>query len=303
MKVHHFPRFPFFAQMAKKVAIVTGANRGIGLEVVRQLCQQFDGDVYLTSRMTEKGREAAKTLNHTGSKPPCFHEVDITQPGSIRMFEDFIVNKYGGVDILINNASVTYAKDEKVPLFRQAQLSIGTDFTGTLNMCRIFLPHMRPLGRVVIVTNGYIAQRDDLGEKILQKLNGNDGKEVTIHTLISLMNDYMKAVQHGLQANYGWPESPSKIAKIFQCELVKILSRDLKKDGRKNILVNACCPGWTQTAGSELYMDENGLCNGEKPGSVQEAAKDIIWVAMLPAGTKIPDGQVVRRRAVIGDTK
>jgi carbonyl reductase 1 len=83
----------------RKVAIVTGANCGIGLAVVRQLCKQFRGDVYLTSRMSDKGKAAVELLRREGLNP-LFHELDVSQPDSIRMFEEFIVENYGGVDII-----------------------------------------------------------------------------------------------------------------------------------------------------------------------------------------------------------
>jgi len=46
--------------MSPKVAIVTGANKGIGLAVVRALCQQFEGTVYLTARNAELGQKAVE---------------------------------------------------------------------------------------------------------------------------------------------------------------------------------------------------------------------------------------------------
>ncbi|KAK3107325.1 hypothetical protein FSP39_011930 [Pinctada imbricata] len=153
---HHL----IYLAAAKKVAIVTGSNRGLGLEIVSQLLQskKFQGDVYMTSHVTDKGIEPVKTLEQYGLNP-CFHELDITQPGSIRMFKEHIVSKYGGVDITINNAAITYTKEEKVPLFQQAHLSMGTDFKGTLNMCRIFWPRIKPHGRIVLLTNGYTANK------------------------------------------------------------------------------------------------------------------------------------------------
>jgi short-subunit dehydrogenase involved in D-alanine esterification of teichoic acids len=75
------------------------------------------------------------------------------------MFEEFIVENYGGVDIIVNNAAVNFGKD-KVPVSRQAQLCLEVDFTGTLNMCKIFLPHLRPRARSVNLTNGYLAKKD-----------------------------------------------------------------------------------------------------------------------------------------------
>lgn len=281
--------------MGRKVAVVTGANRGLGLELVKQLCSEFDGDVILTSRMTDKGKAALENLKLEGLRPR-FHELDITQAASIRMFEDFIKSEYGGIDILINNAAVTYKKGELVPLFRQAQLSIETDFKGTVNVCRILLPHMRPHGRLVILTNGYIGKRKELGEKLQQEL---DIEKADLYKLITLTDEYMKAVKFGNHKNYGWPDSPSVTAKIFLTALARVLTRELAGDVRRNILINACCPGWMTSQGSAIYMDDDGTCQGVKPKSVEEAAKDVVWLATLPAGTKSPNGQLVRYRSTI----
>ncbi|XP_062598145.1 uncharacterized protein LOC134259567 [Saccostrea cucullata] len=285
----------FFYGMGRKVAVVTGANRGLGLELVRQLCKTFDGDVILTSRMSDKGNAALNKLKVEGLRPR-YHELDITQAASIRMFEDFIKSEYGGIDVLINNAAVTYKKNELVPLFRQAQLSIETDFKGTLNVCRILLPHMHPHGRVVLITNGYIGKRKELGEKLQQEL---DLEKCNMYKLITLADEYMKAVKYGNHKSYGWPDSPCVLAKIFLSALARVLTRELAGDVRRNILINACCPGWMTSQGSEVYVGEDGTCQGIKPRSVEEAAKDVVWLATLPEGTKAPNGQLVRYREVI----
>ncbi|XP_061175701.1 uncharacterized protein LOC133184631 [Saccostrea echinata] len=285
----------FFYGMGRKVAVVTGANRGLGLELVRQLCKTFDGDVILTSRMTDKGSAALNKLKVEGLRPR-YHELDITQAASIRMFEDFIKSEYGGIDVLINNAAVTYKKNELVPLFRQAQLSIETDFKGTLNVCRILLPHMHPHGRVVIITNGYIGKRKELGEKLQQEL---DLEKCNMYKLITLADEYMKAVKHGNHKSYGWPDSPIVLAKILLSALARVLTRELAGDVRRNILINACCPGWMTSQGSEVYVGEDGTCQGIKPRPVEEAAKDVVWLATLPEGTKAPNGELVRYREVI----
>lgn len=60
--------------MGRKVAVVTGGNRGLGLELVKQLCSEFDGDVILTSRMSDKGLAALENLKLEGLRPR-FHEL------------------------------------------------------------------------------------------------------------------------------------------------------------------------------------------------------------------------------------
>ena len=58
------------------VAVVTGSNKGIGLGVVRALCLQYQGEVYLTSRHEARGREAVASLNREGLHPR-YHVLDI----------------------------------------------------------------------------------------------------------------------------------------------------------------------------------------------------------------------------------
>lgn len=91
--------------MFTKVAIVTGSNKGIGFAIVKALCEQFDGDVYMTARDINRGEKAVESLNKLGLKPK-FHQLDITDDNSIAEFKTFIVKNYSGINILINNKSM-----------------------------------------------------------------------------------------------------------------------------------------------------------------------------------------------------
>lgn len=95
------------AMSARKVALVTGSNKGIGLAVVRALCKQYDGDVYLTSRDMGRGTAAVEGLKGEGLAP-LFRQLDITDPDSVRAARDFFKAKYGGVDVLVNNAGTAF---------------------------------------------------------------------------------------------------------------------------------------------------------------------------------------------------
>jgi len=89
------------------VAVVTGSNKGIGLAIVRDLCKQFKGDVSLTARDPARGQEAVAKLQEEGLHP-LFHQLDIDDLQSIRVLRDFLKEKYGGLNVLVNNAGIAF---------------------------------------------------------------------------------------------------------------------------------------------------------------------------------------------------
>ena len=78
---------------------MTGANRGIGFEIAHQLAMH-GLTVILTSRDVAVGEEAAKVLQE-GSLNVLFHQLDIVDPSSIKVFTEWLQQNCGGVDILI----------------------------------------------------------------------------------------------------------------------------------------------------------------------------------------------------------
>ena len=89
------------------MAIVTGGNKGIGFAIVRRLCKEFNGDVVLTSRDEKLGREAVQKLEGEGLKP-VYCQLDITSSESIENLKKFLVEKYGGLDVIVNNAGIAF---------------------------------------------------------------------------------------------------------------------------------------------------------------------------------------------------
>ena len=90
-----------------RVALVTGANKGIGFAITRDLCRQFSGDVVLTARDAARGRAAVQQLQAEGLSPR-FHQLDIDDLQSIRALRDFLRKEYGGLDVLVNNAGIAF---------------------------------------------------------------------------------------------------------------------------------------------------------------------------------------------------
>ncbi|KAG0526768.1 hypothetical protein BDA96_06G174500 [Sorghum bicolor] len=89
----------------KRVAVVTGGNKGIGLEVCRQLASR-GVMVILTARDERKGSKAVGMLHGSGLPNVQFHRLDVSDPTDTARLAEFIREKFGRLDILINNAGV-----------------------------------------------------------------------------------------------------------------------------------------------------------------------------------------------------
>ncbi|MDF5721178.1 MAG: SDR family oxidoreductase [Rhizonema sp. PD37] len=137
------------------IAIVTGANRGIGLEVVRQLAHQ-GMTVILGSRDLEKGKAAAVAL--TNESPTVIpRQLDVSEPESIARLATQVEAEFGYLDILVNNAGILYdtwqqANTADLDTVRQA---LETNTFGPWRMCQAFIPLMRRSqgGRIVNVSS------------------------------------------------------------------------------------------------------------------------------------------------------
>jgi NAD(P)-dependent dehydrogenase (short-subunit alcohol dehydrogenase family) len=146
------------------IAIVTGANRGIGFEVCRQLAQK-GVRVILTSRDENKGQAAVGRLEAEGLEAD-YYPLDVTDPGSIQRLRDFVERQYGRLDILVNNAAV-YLDDRHSLLavdYDLLRLTMDTNAYGPLLLTQAFVPLMRKngYGRIVNVSSG-IGELSDLG--------------------------------------------------------------------------------------------------------------------------------------------
>ena len=192
-----------------RIALVTGANRGIGLEIVRQLARLGIVAV-IGSRSLAAGKAAAEPLISEGLIVPVV-ALDVTDTSSVQAATAEVMGLFGHIDILVNNAAVLIdgpgspiSNVRSVPpdVVRE---TFDTNTLGPLRTIQAVLPMMREqgYGRIVNISSG-AGQLADMGA-----------------------------------------EYPAyRMSKAALNALTRTTAAEL---GSGPILINACCPGWVQT--------------------------------------------------------
>ncbi|KAM9320696.1 carbonyl reductase [NADPH] 1-like isoform 1-T1 [Gastrophryne carolinensis] len=272
---------------ATKVAVVTGGNKGIGLAIVRALCKQFQGDVYLTARNVQLGEEAVRLLKEEEDLSPLFHQLDINDLNSIRALRDFLKNKYGGVDVLVNNAGIAFKATNETPFATQAEVTLKTNFFATRDMCNELLPIMKPNGRVVNISSvASVRALAGCSQELEEKFRSDT---ITEEELVKLMEKFVEDTKNGDHQDKGWPNTAYGVSKMGLTVLSRIQARELKKSRKGDgIIVNACCPGWVRT----------DLAGPNAPKSPDEGAETPVYLALLPESIESPCGELVIEKKV-----
>ncbi|HCB13794.1 MAG TPA: short-chain dehydrogenase [Gammaproteobacteria bacterium] len=209
----------------KPVAVVTGANRGLGLETARQLAKR-DIQVIVTSRNPGKGEMAMEKLLAEGLDV-LFQPLDVTSESSVAELGTFIHSHCGRLDILVNNAGVfldIHSTEDtgNASVFNASletlTMTLKTNLYGPLLLSQELAPLMKQqhYGRIVNVSSG------------MGQLSDMEGK------------------------------SPAyRISKTALNALTRILAAETQG---YNILVNSVCPGWVRTdmggSGAERTVEE-----------------------------------------------
>ena len=203
--------------MNAPIVVVTGANRGIGFEICRQLSER-DVHVVLTSRDTSTGQAAARRLL-SAHHPVRFAPVDVTSDGSASALHAFVLAEFGRCDVLINNAGIIAKTDDSIVSVTPGAVeqTLATNTVGPLRITQAMLPLLRTSrtgGRVINVSSG-------AGE----------------------LTDW----------NPTWSPAYS-LSKAALNLTTRMLATAFAPDG---IAVNAMCPGWVRTdmGGAEADRD------------------------------------------------
>ena len=273
-----------------KIAIVTGANQGLGLALVRGLCRTLgtDGIIYLTARDRKRGEQAVGGLEAEGLLPR-LELLDVRDDASVQALADTIAQRHGGADIVISNAAARISRE--VPSEQQVRTFVDTNNHGTIRMIKAFVPLLRDGSRFIVVASsfGTLASLDPRLHPIF------DVGRMSLADVEQVMDDYVHTVETGRAAAEGWPDWINPASKVGQVAAVKVLARELAGEAaRRDILVNAACPGLVDTDASRPWFDD--MSGALSP---DEAAVDVLWLATLRIGVREPYGELVQHRNVL----
>ena len=249
----------------KRLALVTGATRGIGLAIAQQLARE-GLQIIAGGRDARLGADVAGELG-AGAR---FQALDVTDAASIDAIAEHL-EREGGLDVLVNNAGASFdGFDASV-----ARRTLDVNFTGMMRLTDRLLPVLRPNARIVMVSSGMgdvsclgAALRSEVMKPSLDRAG-----------LVAFTDRFVADVAAGTHTKSGWPSNAYRVSKVAMNAYVRILARELTEDARK-ILVNAACPGWVRTA----------MGGASAPRSPEEGAKTPAWLAILPLGDRRSGG-------------
>lgn len=226
----------------EKVAVVTGSNKGIGFAIVEGLCKRFDGVIYLTSRDEDKGKAATAKLKKRDSDNPHFHQLDVSDKESVIRFRDFIKQKHGGIDILINNAGVVAPLNNN---YENCKNVIDINYGGILNAQEYLFPLLRDNARVLNISSncGHLSNLRNMDW--IKRLSKKDLSKTDIDDFV---NWFLESVKKGTFKRSDFADGgtiPSyRVSKVALSALTMVQQKELEPRG---ISVNSIHPGLVST--------------------------------------------------------
>ncbi|KAL0379563.1 UNVERIFIED_CONTAM: (+)-neomenthol dehydrogenase [Sesamum angustifolium] len=284
---HKNSEFPFMAEVTKKYAVVTGANKGIGLEVCRQLATQGI-TVVLTARNQKRGLEAVEKLkasSHSGSI--IFHQLDVTDLASIASLAEFIKSQFGKLDILVNNAGIAGVTVDSDAVSAGAASETGagvnwtevvtqtydsaaecfqTNYYGAKRTAEALLPllQLSDSPRIVNVSS-LLGKLKNLPNEWAKGVL-NDVQNLTEERIDQVLNEFLKDFKEGCLEAKGW-SGAYMVSKAAINAYTRILAKKYP-----NFQINSVCPGYVKT---DINFNTGYL-------TVEEGAESLVRLAVLP---------------------
>mmetsp|Transcript_29122 Transcript_29122/g.68134 ORF Transcript_29122/g.68134 Transcript_29122/m.68134 type:complete len:268 (+) Transcript_29122:202-1005(+) len=265
--------------MSAKIAVVTGANKGIGKEVARILGKTAGVHTIMACRNPSLGQAALEELKRDGCDVEMM-PLDIDSQSSIDSFKSKIQAAYPqGFDILVNNAAIAFKGADPTPFGEQSEPTIRVNFKGTVDVCEALTPLLKNGGRVSTVAS-LSGTLKGYSPALAAKLRS----DMTREELFELADLFVKSAQAGTHSQAGFPNTNYGVSKALVIAYTRTLARQLK--GR-DILVNCCCPGYCMTDMSSQRGNKSASQGADTPSHL----------ALLP--DRSPTGQFWSDRQVL----
>ncbi|WJX87027.1 (+)-neomenthol dehydrogenase [Trifolium repens] len=290
-------------EAAERIAVVTGSNKGIGFEIVKQLASAGI-KVVLTARDEKRGLQALETLKAFGlSDFIVFHQLDVANAASVTSLADFVKSEFGKLDILVNNAGISgtvindkglatllisnygaLSEDEKKKALTQtyelAEECLQINYYGTKITTESLLPLLKlsDSPRIVNVSStlgNLRGIRNEWTKKVF-----SDVDNLTEEKVDEVLKKFLEDFKEGSLESKGWPKTGG--AYVLSKAAMNAYTRIVAKN-YPTLCVNSICPGYVIT---DITANTGKL-------TAEEGAASVVQLALLPNGS--PSGQFYYR--------
>ncbi|WP_316766354.1 SDR family NAD(P)-dependent oxidoreductase [Streptomyces sasae] len=256
---------------ASRIALVTGANQGLGRALVEGLAARMHPAdlVLLTGRDQRRVSDAADDVaGLPGTRARVEGRVlDVTDTEAVARLADELRARHGGVDIVVSNAVARVLPDESQSA--RADEFIDVSNTATHAILRSFGPVLRPGGRLLVVASS-LGTLGHLAPRLHPLFDGASLDQVEY-----AVESWRSAVHRGTATEAGWPvwlNVPSKVAQVAAVRAVAAERRD--RDLASGTLIASVCPGMVDTATSRPWFSD--YSQAQSPAEAARAVLDLL---------------------------
>lgn len=245
----------------KRTVLVTGGNRGIGLETCKEFARR-GLHVYLTSRGPD-GVQEVERLKRQGASIEHL-PLDVSSIESIASLEETMSLRGIVLDFLINNAGIALDGFNA----RVARQTIDANFLGAMRVTDALLPLIQDGGTIVMVSS-VMGEISSVSQELQRKFLS---PTLTRPQLLELAEAFVRDVDAGQHTQRGWPSSAYRVSKICMNALTRVMSHEVAP---RHIRINSVCPGWVRSD-----MGGRGA-----PRTLADGAASILATALATDGT------------------
>ncbi|MFE2704919.1 SDR family NAD(P)-dependent oxidoreductase [Streptomyces mirabilis] len=257
---------------ASRIALVTGANQGLGRALAEGLAARTDPDdvVLLTGRSHQRVSDAARevaqlpgTRSHVRGKV-----LDVTDTDDIARLADELRARHDGVDVVLSNAVARLLPEESQA--ERADEFIDVSNTATHAILRSFGPVLRPGGRLIVVASS-LGTLGHLDPRLHHLFEGASLDQVEY-----AVESWRSAIHNRTAEEAGWPRwlnVPSKVAQVAAVRAVAAERRE--RDLADGTLIASVCPGMVDTATSRPWFSD--FSQAQSPSEAARAVLDLVF--------------------------
>ncbi|SOE33519.1 SDR family NAD(P)-dependent oxidoreductase [Streptomyces sp. OK228] len=257
---------------ASRIALVTGANQGLGRALAEGLAARMDPEdlVLLTGRSHQRVSDAAREVAQLpGTRSHVRGQVlDVTDTDDIVRLADELRARHGGVDVVLSNAVARLLPEESQA--ERADEFIDVSNTATHAILRSFGPVLRPGGRLIVVASS-LGTLGHLDPRLHHLFEGASLGQVEY-----AVESWRSAIHNRTAEEAGWPRwlnVPSKVAQVAAVRAVAAERRE--RDLADGTLIASVCPGMVDTATSRPWFSD--FSQAQSPSEAARAVLDLVF--------------------------